>query len=207
MYISALSENKIFLDEYNIEEDFDFVSTLCELITVRSRVCSDAFDRFPPLRALAIAEVKNAFEQAIESNGNNTLHRAAASYLVAIAIPRQVNDFVQKGDISNVVVSSNLLHTAIILISNWQRRDYGESGAQNIDEETSILHLLRYLVIPFVPNGLDEGDGNTVSGLSSAKHKHNGKRAVSVEEVNYVLFFYKGLAYTLISPAAHFTLL
>ena len=63
MYISALSQYKMFLEKYLTEEDFDFVSTLSELITARSRVFSDAFDQFPSLRMLAIAEVKTAFEQ------------------------------------------------------------------------------------------------------------------------------------------------
>eukprot|EP00581_Thalassiosira_minuscula_P003929 CAMPEP_0183747604 /NCGR_PEP_ID=MMETSP0737-20130205/67347_1 /TAXON_ID=385413 /ORGANISM="Thalassiosira miniscula, Strain CCMP1093" /LENGTH=2129 /DNA_ID=CAMNT_0025983317 /DNA_START=37 /DNA_END=6424 /DNA_ORIENTATION=+ len=182
MYISALSEYKIFLQKHEIAQDFDFVSTLCEIITVRSRVCSDAFDRFPPLRALAIGEVKDAFEKAIDSNGNHSLKGSSASHLVSILIPGEDGGSDQKGKVSNVVVSSNLLHAAIILISNWERRDDGDCGLHNDDEDTSISNLLRYLVIPFVQDGSDEGDGNTVSGLSSAKLKHNGKRVVSVEE-------------------------
>ena len=63
MYISALSQYKTFLEKHSIKNDFDFVSTLSELITVRSRFFSDAFDRSSSLRALAIADVKNAFQQ------------------------------------------------------------------------------------------------------------------------------------------------
>lgn len=179
MYISALSEFKKL-------EDFNFVSTLCELIAVRPHVCSDAFDRFPYLRALAITEITGTFEQAVESSHVSlAVQRDPAQSLVTITIPREAPESAQNGSVTHVVVSSNLLHAAIILISNWQRRDHDEDDAQNV-EETSILHLLRYLVIPFT----NEGDGNTLSGLSSAKHKHNKKGAVSVEEVSRFYFIW-----------------
>eukprot|EP00571_Detonula_confervacea_P003451 CAMPEP_0172329500 /NCGR_PEP_ID=MMETSP1058-20130122/60916_1 /TAXON_ID=83371 /ORGANISM="Detonula confervacea, Strain CCMP 353" /LENGTH=2101 /DNA_ID=CAMNT_0013046679 /DNA_START=37 /DNA_END=6342 /DNA_ORIENTATION=- len=170
MYISALSAFKKFLEEHKMEEDFDFVSTLCELIAARPHVCSDAFDRFPHLRVLALAEVKNAFEQAIESN--DVAQRAPASSLVVVTIPRK------DGSVTNTKMSSNLLHAAIIIIGNWRSRDHDKGEAQNLEEETLILHLLGYLIIPFT----NQLNGNTVSGLSSAKHMHSEKRAVSVEE-------------------------
>ena len=108
---------------------------------------------------LTITKVKYAFEQAVESQ------TIASSLVVAITIPRE-------SGVIQAVVSSNLLHAAIILISNWKKRD---GVTQNSEEETAILGLLTYLVIPY--NGA--GD----SGLSSAWYKHNQKRAVTVEEV------------------------
>ncbi|KAL7535980.1 hypothetical protein ACHAXR_006845, partial [Thalassiosira sp. AJA248-18] len=178
IYVSALSEYKDFLEKHKIQEEFDFASTLCELIALRSHVCSDSFDRFTPLRALAIAEVEKAFEHAVTSNG--AVHNTPASSLVTITVPRKVTVSAQNDDdVTNVVVSSNLLHASIILISNWQRRDSDEREAQN--EETSISCLLRFLVIPFIPNGSGEVGENT--GLASAKNKHNKKRAVSIDEL------------------------
>ena len=159
-YILALSEYTKFLDKHKVEvQDSDFDAVLCELISTRPTVCSDAFDRYPDLRVLTITKVKYAFEQAVESQ------TIASSLVVAITIPRE-------SGVIQAVVSSNLLHAAIILISNWKRRD---GVTQNSDEETAILRLLTYLVIPY--NGA--GD----SGLSSAWYKHNQKRAVTVEEV------------------------
>ena len=159
-YILALSEYTKFIDKHKVEaQDFDFDAVLCELIAARPTVCSDAFDRFQDLRVLTITKMKHAFEHAVESQ------TIASSLVVAIAIPRE-------SGVIQAVISSNLLHAMIILISNWKRRD---DETQNSDEETAILRLLTYLVIPY--NGA--GD----SGLSSAWYKHNQKRAVTVEEV------------------------
>ena len=108
---------------------------------------------------------------------------ASVSNLVVMALSREIRDPIQKENISYVTVSSNLLHAAIIIIGNWQREGSGENEAHADGQETSILYLLKHLVIP---NGLD---GN--SGLSSAKLKQNGSRAVSVEEVSRFCFLTK----------------
>ena len=107
---------------------------------------------------------------------------ALISKLVVMPLSREINDPVQKENIYYVTVSSNLLHAAIIIIGNWQREGSGENEAHADGQETSILYLLKHLVIP---NGLD---GN--SGLSSAKLKQNGSRRVSAEVVCKSLFLF-----------------
>lgn len=175
-YILALYEYNKFIEEHRLDEAFDFDAILCEIVASRPSVCSDTFDRFPDLRALAVAKVHGAFVQALDSSGAATAAAAASvtpassSLMVAITIPKE-DSGQQSAKVTHAVVSSNLLHAAIILISNWQHR--GED-AQNVDEENAIMQLLRYLVLPYT----DKGD----SGLSSAWY--NQKRAVSVEEVS-----------------------
>ena len=137
-----------------------------------------------------MSTIASVITTAIEhSDGNNALQMVPASNLVVMAISREASDSVQKESISHVVVPSNLLHAAIILISNWQKENSGENEAHHaVDQEVSILYLLRYLVMP---HGFDKDDGSSISGLSSAKLKHNEKCAVSVEEVSYVFFLTK----------------
>lgn len=163
-YISALSKYEQFGGEEALGEssDFDFVSALCSLIAGRPRVFIEAFDRDPPLRALVIDEVGKSFDKAVEST--DTARAPASSPLVTITVLKDGND-------GSVVVPSILLRAAIILLSNWKRRDNGESDMQNAKEEASISRLLRE------------------SGLSSAKYEDSGERAVSVDEVNHCLIF------------------
>ncbi|KAL7554730.1 hypothetical protein ACHAWF_018265 [Thalassiosira exigua] len=183
VYISALYDYNTFLAKQNIETDFDFASTLCDLIAVRPHVCSDAFDRALPLRALAIAEVDRAFEEAIASNATSRM--SSASSLVDISIStKEVRGLAQNGvpthnDLRSVVISSNTLNAIILLLSIWQQ-------GKDAKEETSIGHFLRYLVSPFTPDSSE-----SVSGLSSAKYIHgegktktSDKRPVSVKEVS-----------------------
>lgn len=177
VYISALSEFKLFLTNNSVDDaedwSFDFVATICQLIFARPRVCGDAFDRFPHLRALAVDEIKNAFEKAIRSTPDGA-QRWSDSSAVVVAIPK-LNGGGENGSVTSFTLPSTLFHAAIILISNWQRLDCenDEGVTQNSDEEASMCRLLEYLVIPF-----SSGE----SGLSSAKSKDNGARAVSVEE-------------------------
>ena len=163
-YISALSKYEQFLEKEALggSSDFDFVSTLCQLIAGRPHVFIGAFGRDPPLRALAIDEVGKSFDKAVEST--DTARAPASSPLVTITVLKDGND-------GSVVVPSILLRAAIILLSNWKRRDNGESDMQNAKEEASISRLLRE------------------SGLSSAKYEDSGERAVSVDEVNHCLIF------------------
>ena len=101
---------------------------------------------------------------------------ASVSNLVVMALSREIRDPVQKENISYVTVSSNLLHAAIIIIGNWQREGSSENEAHADGQETSILYLLKHLVMP---NGLD---GNV--SLSSANLKQNGSCAVSAKGVS-----------------------
>lgn len=189
-YVLALYEYNAFLKKHDILDDFDFASTLCELIALRSHVCSEVFDRFPPLRLLAVSQVRKAFAQAIASDSAHHPIVAALTNFVTLTITKEVSESVENdGDAISVVISSNLLHASIILISNWQKRSGEESEQQNNEEEKSIVHLLRYLVIPFKPTNEAAGlGGNSTSGLSSAKHKLSGKSAVSVAEVSVATF-------------------
>ena len=170
-YISALNQYELFLKEHQIDEGFDFDAVLCQLIASRPTVCCDAFDKYSDIRALAITKVKGAFVRSLESNGGAQTTPNDSLLQVVVAIPRGEVNGDQK--VTHAVISSDLLHACIILISNWQSNDNNET---NTDEESAISQLLRYLVIPYT----DKGD----SGLSSAWYNHNQKRAVSVEEVS-----------------------
>ena len=201
IYTMALFDYRRYLKECAIDIDFDFVSSLCELMAQRPHVCSDALDRFPDFRSLAVAEVKTAFDKAISSNANDS---TPVSSLVVITLPNEICS--DKNAVkTNVVVPSNLIQAAIILISNWQNVDCKDGEEERAEEigkhmNESIMCLLKYLIIPFSVNN---SDGEELSGAASAVYKHNGARAVSVEEVSFVcekLFPLK----TEISAYAHF---
>ena len=124
-YILALYEYNKFIEEHRLDEAFDFDAILCEIVASRPSVCSDTFDRFPDLRALAVAKVHGAFVQALDSSGAAAaaegVTSASSSLMVAITIPKE-DGGQQSANVTHAVVSSNLLHAAIILISNWQHR-------------------------------------------------------------------------------------
>ena len=188
IYVLALHEYKRFVEEKKLEANFDFVSSICELISVRPHVCSDAMDRFPDFKILAIAEVKNAFEEAMVSDRADL---TTDSTSVVVTVPREVSDSTDQSKEVDVVVSSHLMQAAIILISNWQNTSCVEDEEQNTEEErenteASVMQLLKYLVIPFLRNGYNGETGKSTSGAANAKYKHNGARAVSVEQVNHM---------------------
>ena len=152
-YVIALSKYRKFMQS----NDFNFVSSLCELINIRPHVFGEALERFPELRRLCITEVKHAIVDAITPNRaaatSSTVHENEKKKNVTIIVKTQ-----------ECMLTSNLLGAFIVIMSNWQKGDTTEES-----EEDNIMALLRLLMT-----------GEKDSVLATAMR--NGKRAVSAEE-------------------------
>ncbi|KAL7500440.1 hypothetical protein ACHAWT_008914, partial [Skeletonema menzelii] len=152
-YVIALSKYRKFMQS----NDFNFVSSLCELINIRPHVFGEALERFPELRRLCITEVKHAIVDAITPNRaaatSSTVHENEKKKNVTIIVKTQ-----------EYMLPSNLLGAFIVIMSNWQKGDTTEES-----EEDNIMALLRLLMT-----------GEKDSVLATAMR--NGKRAVSAEE-------------------------
>jgi len=135
-YILALSKYREFMQT----NDFNFVSSLCELINIRPHVFAEALERFPELRRLCIAEVKKAIDDAITYNGAVS---PTDSKTVTILVKSQER-----------ILPSNLLSALIVILSNWQKVETTEEL-----EEENIMALLKQLVT-----------GEKDSVLSTATH-------------------------------------
>ncbi len=122
-YILALSKYREFMQT----NDFNFVSSLCELINIRPHVFAEALERFPELRRLCIAEVKQAIDDAITHNGAVSPNDSKA---VTILVKSQER-----------ILPSNLLSALIVILSNWQKVETTEEL-----EEENIMALLKQLV-------------------------------------------------------------
>ena len=147
-YILGLSQYRDFMKD----NDFNFVSTLCELISLRPHVFAEAFEKHE-LRSLCISEVKLAIDGAIAGKKGDTMSETD----VTISVQSE-----------RIVLPQNVLGAFIVIMSNWQK---GETTSQV--EENNIMALLKQLIVP-----IEESRADSV--LSSAMR--NGKRAVSVEE-------------------------
>ena len=122
-YVLALSKYREFMQA----NDFDFVSSLCELINIRPHVFAEALKRFPELRRLCISEVKHAIEDAIAPNKADAPNDSTA---VTILVNSQ-----------EYMLPGNLLGAFIVIMSNWQK---GETTEES--EENNIMALLKQLV-------------------------------------------------------------
>lgn len=147
-YILGLSQYRDFMKE----NDFNFVSTICELISLRPHVFAEAFEK-PELRSLCISEVKLAIDGAVADKKDKTMSETD----VTIAVQSE-----------RIVLPKNVLGAFIVIMSNWQK---GETTSKA--EENNVMTLLKQLIVP-----IEESRADSV--LSSAMR--NGKRAVSVEE-------------------------
>ncbi len=122
-YVLALSKYREFMQT----DDFNFVSSLCELINIRPHVFAEAFERFLELRRLCIAEVKHAIDDAITHNDAVSPND---SKTVTILVRSQER-----------ILPSNLLSALIVILSNWQKVETTEEL-----EEENIMALLKQLV-------------------------------------------------------------
>ena len=119
----VLSTYVLGLSKYR--DDFNFVSSLCELINIRPHVFAEALERFPELRRLCITEVKHAIDEAVTPN------TADVPSDPAVTIAAKSQD----------ALPQNLLGAFIILMSNWQK---GETTDES--EEDNVMTLLNQLL-------------------------------------------------------------
>jgi len=123
-YVLGLSKYREFMQS----NEFNFVSSLCELINIRPHVFAEALERFPELRRLCITEVKHAIDDAITSDKTD--------------VPIDPTDVTILVKSQEYVLPQNLLGAFIVLMSNWQKGDTTKES-----EEDNIMALLKQLIV------------------------------------------------------------
>ena len=120
-YIQALSEYRECIQA----NDFNFVSSLCDLISNRPHVFAEAF-RIPELRRLCISEVKRAIDDAmVQQNSGLSSDQA----VVTITI-----------NSSEYVLGSNIIGACIVIMSNWEEAESVQESEK--DDISALLKLL-----------------------------------------------------------------
>lgn len=154
-----------------IRGEWNFTSSLCDLISNRQSICSDAFSRFRDLRELAIKVVYDEFKRHLESEVTG-LEAVEPGTDVQFTPCRSSGN----GDLGHVRLPLSLLQSGCVLLSIWK-----DSGDANDESKALVNELANILMFPFdSPESLlVEADG--VEGVASATMVESGDRAVSVD--------------------------
>ena len=142
--------------------------SLCELISNRQSICSDALSRFPDLRLLAFQVVYDEFQSYFEMTKAGTDAKNAVQFA-----PCQSN---RNGHIEAVILPLQLLQSACVLLSIAE-----DLTAANDFSSQMAVELANVLMPSF--NNLDSlsMDSDVVGGVASAIMVASGDRAVSVD--------------------------
>jgi len=185
VFIIYLHECKIFLIENELEDSkFNYIGSLCALISTRPHVVSDAMDSDDRLQKIVLSEITKAFDEAMISSSDSN-DNGIESSLVSITLPTRGHSQTTK----TIVVSSCLIRAAVVVVSNWQDTGNNQGNKNIIGEEIGpeelFQRLLGYLVIPVSSSSTCKTvDTKSISGLASAVYKHSNMRASTVEDVS-----------------------
>lgn len=157
-------------EKKSIHGDWKFSTYLCELISTRHNVCSEAIDRFPDVRQLTIKVVYETFMECLQSMEAE----AEDAGTVQLKPCRSYKD----GTLGSAYLPLSLLQSSCVLLSIWKdKNDTEERRSKDYVNELSNI-----LMFPFdSPEPLLlETEG--IEGIASAKMVASGNPAVSVDE-------------------------
>jgi integrator complex subunit 1 len=154
-----------------IRGEWNFSSSLCDLISSRQSICSDAFSRFRDLFELAIKVVYDDVKRHLESEVVD-LEAVEHGTHVQFTPCRSSGS----GYLRHVRLPLSLLQSACVLLSIWK-----DAGDTNDESKVLVNELANILMFQFdSPESLLlEADG--VEGVASATMVESGDRAVSVD--------------------------
>lgn len=168
--VIALDKYISFASERKVEGSWNFPFILCNLISSRHLVCSEAMDRFPDFRELAITLVHREF--LAYANKVDDDEDSSERVLVEL-YPTTKNE---EAFTNSVSMPPALLQSACVLLSICKDKGNSDLGPAAI---TAIQYLADTLMHPC--DGHEMGSDKLV-GLASAT-TGSGERAVNVEQV------------------------
>ena len=160
-----------FATKKGISGKWNFSSSLCDLISSRQSVCSDAIARFRDLRQLAITVVYEDFKGHLELKADEA-ELLQDETVVQFTPCRSYKD----GIVGKARLPLSLLQSACGILSIWKDTESADDSSKELVNE-----LANILIFPFdSPESLLlEADG--VEGVASATMVGSGDRAVSVD--------------------------
>ena len=160
-----------------MRDKFDFVTTICEMISSRPHVFTDSMNCSKMMQTLILREIEESFNEAISGKEySNTIDEAS---LVTMKI-----------SCKTIIISASLLRAAVVVISSWKDVDednYNTNAnekAAKIDADDCFNRLLECLIISARLSNSD--DEKTVTGLASARRRDNSP-LVLIEDVNFIV--------------------
>jgi integrator complex subunit 1 len=170
--VIALDKYISFAADKKIDGSWNFASILCDLISSRYLVCSEAMGRFPDFRSLAITMVHREFLASAKKEGDNSNGDVEERVFIQL-YPTAGNETAN----TRVSMPLALLQSSCVLLSICK-------GEENIDvcptAKASMQHLADALMHPC---DTEEVDSESLAGLASAT-LGSGDRAVTVEQVS-----------------------
>lgn len=170
--VIALDKYISFAADKKIDGSWNFASILCDLISSRYLVCSEAMDRFPDFRSLAITMVHREF-LASANEGDNSNGDVEERVFIQL-YPTAGNETAN----TRVSMPLALLQSACVLLSICKGDE--ENSDVCPTAKASMQHLADALMHPC---DTEEVDSESLAGLASAT-LGSGDRAVTVEQVS-----------------------
>jgi hypothetical protein len=172
--VIALNHFISFAAETNIAGSWNFASTLCDAISNRHNVCSEAMDRFPDFRSLAIKVVHDKFQECIHVQADTDHSDSENLVLIQLCQSIESDDTVRK----KVVMPLALLQSVCVLLSTWKDL---EDQHVNPSSKKAIQTLADALMYPY---DHQETEVEQLDGVVGATLMNSGERAVTVEQVS-----------------------
>jgi len=170
--VIALDKYISFAAERKIDGPWKLSSILCELISNRTGVCSEAMDRFPDFRALGITLIHREFLD-YANEGNNTNGDAEDMVFIQLCTKPMGNDSATR----NVSMPYTLLQSACVLLSICKNEEISDISPT---AKAAMQYLADALMYPCDHHDMDN---EKLAGLASAT-VGSGDRAVAVEQVS-----------------------
>lgn len=181
LYVLSLHRYVTFCAEHALHHKIEFVPTMCQLVSSRPHVCTDAMLVNSELEVLILNELTRAFDNAMNETGQKE-NDTSEDIAVALDIP------VLDGSAKNVTLPACLLKAAVVVVSNWQSGASDDECKSNTIEKriglnaenSSFERLLWYIIPP-----TDDKASQKASGLASAVYSDDAP-AASIEDVSVI---------------------
>ncbi len=155
-YIMAMDYyTKMDLDAHKIES-FDLSSSICNLLSSRSKICIAVMNQYDDLQSMLIHIVCDSFKSRLASISNEL---KPGEIGVTLSISNKDED---------VLFPLSLIRASLVLISSWNEKI--------IPPKNELMDLVEH----FIPTQSDENG----IGAASAAFVTTKKRAISVEDVS-----------------------
>jgi hypothetical protein len=171
--VIALNQFISLAAEKSIAGSWNFASILCDAISSRHNVCSEAMDRFPDFRSLAIKVVHHKFKECSKEEMDTNHEDSENLVLIQLCESAGSDDTVRK----KVAMPLALLQSICVLLSTWKD---SEDHLVDMSSKDAIQTLADALMYPY---DHQENEVEQLDGVVGATMISSGERAVTVEQV------------------------
>jgi hypothetical protein len=172
--VFALNQFISIAAEKHITGSWNFASILCDAISSRHNVCSEAMDRFADFRSLAIKVVHHKFKECINEEVDTSHEDSENLVLLQLCESAGSDDTVRK----KIAMPLALLQSICVLLSTWKESEDHLVDPSSKDAIHTFADALMY------PYDHLETEVEQLDGVVGATMISSGERAVTVEQVS-----------------------